>query len=123
MTRALFSVNDLLAEVVKFRYAPAFVRANIKRILNRPVWGGASKTPSKLGVLTEEISRLKSEIKERRAETAKLKNAVRACWKICRDGENGEEVTLIAIEALGTRAEGRNSRKKPKQGTDKGKDG
>lgn len=123
MTRAVFSVNALLAEVVKFWYTPAFVRANIKRILNRPVWGGVSKTPSKLGALTEEISRLKSEIKEWRAETAKLKTAVRACWKICRDGENGEEVTLIAIEALGTRGEGRKPKKKPKQGADKGKDG
>lgn len=109
--------------MAKKRYAPAIVRAKIKKILSKPVWDGKPKEAGRCGGLHEEISKLKGEIKDRRDEVARLKVALRVCWKICRDGREGEEVTRIVIAALGnggTRAPGR---RKPKQGADKGQDG
>lgn len=75
------------------------MRENIKKILNKPVWGGR-REGDKVNPVAEENRRLVAALKEQSAEIGRLKAALRACWKLCRDGEHGGQVTEIVISTL-----------------------
>ncbi len=73
--------------------------SRIKNILGRAKLAGRGKI--KKGASKSASDKMLEELRGCQAELMQARSALRACWELCREGDQGGKITKIVIAALG----------------------